>query len=71
MMVYVHEIAANISSYCRNILSNRSSAISHDVTYCRVLFSPNLSEALTPHQISRHSGKSAAAFIGELLPYTL
>jgi len=47
MMVYIHEIAANISSYCRNVLSNSS----HDFTYCRVLFGPSLSEALSPHEI--------------------
>ncbi|KAF6030553.1 NUP205 [Bugula neritina] len=42
MTVYVHEIAANISTYCRNVVANST----HDPSYCRVLFGPSLSEAL-------------------------
>ena len=42
MLVYVHEIAANITCYCRNVIGNST----HDTTFCRVLFGPSLTEAL-------------------------
>lgn len=42
MLVYVHEIAANITCYCRNVIANGT----HDANYCRVLFGPSLAEAL-------------------------
>lgn len=42
MVTYVHEIACNITSYCRQVITTGS----HDPSYCRVLFSPSLSEAV-------------------------
>ncbi|XP_067951509.1 nuclear pore complex protein Nup205-like [Watersipora subatra] len=42
MLVYVHEIAANLTRYCRNVIANST----HDSSLCRVLFGPSLSAAL-------------------------
>jgi len=42
MMSYVHDVAANLSAYCRNVILNSST----DAKFCRILFGPSLTESL-------------------------
>lgn len=54
MLTYVHEIACNIISYCRQVIISGSP----DPSYCRVLFAPSLSEAIVNND--SYSNQTAA-----------